>query len=288
MPEHTSHDDDGRLPEPDCSTSTSSAEGLRLTAFPLRNGDSMSIIPAPRQRKIFTGLSASAAKRCLPLMLANEAGWLLLNPVAFTVTWNGDEDVGSLHVAYEDRQPATSIVADAFGNGVLSFRIPYLFRTPPGWNLLARGPANYVKDSVAPLEGLVETDWSTSPFTMNWKITRPDTPVEFAAREPICMIVPQRRHDLEKFSPVLKDVRDEPEVHGQLNRWHANRAEQLRRSFLFRNGRLAVDDNQPDALQYLRGLYPDDSPAPEHQTKLVLRPFSDPRSAAESTSRRTR
>jgi hypothetical protein len=37
--------------------------------------------------------------------------------------------------------------------------LPMLFRSPAGYNLLVPGPANYPKDGVRPLEGIVEP-WS--------------------------------------------------------------------------------------------------------------------------------
>ena len=102
-----------------------------------------------------------------------------------------------------------------FGSGSLTFHIPYLFRTPPGWNLLARGPSNWPRDGVIALEGLVETDWAVATFTMNWKLTAIDRPVTFEAGEPFCMLVPQRRGDLERFAPRVDDFAADPEIsHG--------------------------------------------------------------------------
>ena len=40
-----------------------------------------------------------------------------------------------------------------FGYGILTWTLPYLFRTPPDWNLLARGPSNLPKDGIQALEG---------------------------------------------------------------------------------------------------------------------------------------
>ena len=53
-------------------------------------------------------------------------------------------------------------------------------------NLLGRGPAKTIKDGVAPLEGLIETDWATSSFTMNWKVARPFESIRFQKGDPIC------------------------------------------------------------------------------------------------------
>ncbi len=56
------------------------------------------------------------------------------------------------------------------------------------------------------MEGIVETDWASSVFSMNWKLTRAHMPVRFEVDEPICMIVPQRRAELEEFTPELRPI----------------------------------------------------------------------------------
>jgi hypothetical protein len=81
------------------------------------------------------------AYRCLPLLMANQAGWLLLNSHGLRATWDGGDGTQALRLEYvsgEPPYPATS----HFGHGILTWHVPYLFRTPPGYNLLARGPAN--------------------------------------------------------------------------------------------------------------------------------------------------
>ena len=77
---------------------------------------------------------------------------------------------------------------------------------------MARGPANYPKDGISPLEGIVETDWASASFSMNWKLTRKLWPVRFEIDEPICMIVPQRRGDLEEFVPELRRIESDEDL----------------------------------------------------------------------------
>ena len=60
-----------------------------------------------------------------------------------------------------------------------------LFRTKPeGSRLLVCGPANYFKTNAHPLTALIETDWMTMSFTMNYKISIPHYPVRFEQGEP--------------------------------------------------------------------------------------------------------
>lgn len=71
-----------------------------------------------------------------------------------------------------------------------------------------RGPANRPKDAIAPLSGLVETDWVSATFTMNWQFTRPHTEVIFDRGEPMCAVTPQRRGELAAWEPQVTAMGD--------------------------------------------------------------------------------
>lgn len=210
------------------------------------------------------------ANRCLPLLMANQSGWWILNSHPIEVFWTGGWDASCMRVRSldnADRCPANG----HFGEGVLTFTLPYLFRTPPGYNLHVRGPANMPKDGIQALEGIVETDWSFATFTMNWKVTRPRVPIVFEKDEPICMIVPQPRRALENFEPAVRDVTREPAVAQPFYRWWHSRTE-----FIAALGR-------PDSQEvkegwqkhYFQGVHIDGASAAEHQSKLDLRSFPD-------------
>src|SRR5205823_928053 len=154
--------------------------------------------------------------------IANQAGWLLLNRHPLRVIWDGGEELASLVVECLDGS-ATCPAASHFGHGLLTWHVPFLFRTPPGYNLLVRGPANWRKDGAYPLEGMVETDWSIATFTMSWQITRIGGPVIFERDEPICMLVPQRRGELEAFRPEIRDIEADPELNRAVDEWCRSR-----------------------------------------------------------------
>jgi hypothetical protein len=152
------------------------------------------ISPAPRWRDWMNATPGRGANRCLPLLMANETGWVLENPAPFRAVWDGSDSRDGVQVEYSPRCPINHRLATShFGSGIVTFPVSYLFRTAPGFNLLVRGPANWPKDGICALDGLVETDSSVAPFTMNWKITRPHDPVSFDEGEPFCMLDPQRR-----------------------------------------------------------------------------------------------
>ena len=160
--------------------------------------------------------------------------------------------------------PPTSRVASHFGYGIVTFQLSYLFRTEPGWDLVASGSWNRPKDGIAALTGVIETDWLPFPFTMNWQMTRPGT-VRFERDEPICTIFPVAREALTSVEPEIVALDDHPEVKAQLHEWAQRRANLMRELY-------AAPRALKDAWlrNYFVGRMPDGSAVPGHQTKLKL------------------
>ena len=119
-----------------------SGDAPELVAFTIPDRVPMELVPAQRWRAWMNETQDRFANRCLPLLMANELGWVILNPLAFEATWTGKASPASTTVRFDetaaDRKPP---VESYFGYGILTWSVSYLFRTPPGWNLLARGPA---------------------------------------------------------------------------------------------------------------------------------------------------
>jgi hypothetical protein len=241
---------------------------LPLVAYCLDEGDPpMPLVPAPTKRT-WMDSSERSAYHCLPMVIANQAGWFILSAHSFTVRWSGGDDLDALKIFYlsgDKRYHAVSI----FGRGILTFQIPYLFRTPPGYNTLVRGPANCPKDGAYPLEGIVETDWAVASFTMNWQITRANQTVSFQENEPIGMIVPQLRGNLEQFRPRFEDIGADTETARKYSQWVRSRR-------LFIGSKRTCPADTVTVIwqdHYLRGACVDGIKAPEHQTALRLHPF---------------
>ncbi len=155
----------------------------------------------------------TSARRRLPLNIANAHGWEILCPAAFTAVWSGQPGIDRVRIqtAGNDQPPAVS----HFGHGVLTFHLPCLFRTEPGYDLMVLGPINRPKDGIAPLAGVVETDWAACSFTMNWMLTRPGMEVSFAQGEPFCHVFPVKRGELEAIEPERHLLSEEPELKRQ-------------------------------------------------------------------------
>lgn len=214
--------------------------------------------PAPIRRPWMDASPGSYANRCLPLLIANQSGWELLNRGTIRARWGAGDGPGDVLVEAEGTEdPPTS----HFGRGILTWRIPYLFRTPPGWNLLVRGPANLPKDGASSLEGVVETDWAVAPAFHSWQLTRRDHTVVWEDGEPICTVLPQRRGELEDWRPETRDVFGDPVLADEYVTFSESRAD--------------FNATRPRAWQkdYFRGRSPGSAVAVEHQTRLHLQSF---------------
>jgi hypothetical protein len=156
-----------------------------------------------------------------------------------------------------------------FGHGVVTFNLPYLFRTPEGINLWVKGPSNAIKHGAQALEGVVETDWTAASFTMNWKLTRAAELVRFERGEPICMIVPVPRSIITDLQPVRCPLACNPGLKADYDRWSFDRDDFHRRKA----------EGDVEALSrgwqkdYFQGRDPGRERFQEHQTRLAVRPF---------------
>jgi hypothetical protein len=209
----------------------------------------------------------SFAYRCLPLTIANSMGWELLLPARVAAKWNGGPALTDLEVEVDDGEWGDQRLASShFGSGILTFQTNYLFQTDPGIGLWVRGAPNEPKDGIAPLDGIVETDWLPFTFTMNWAFTRPGR-IVFEAGETFCFLTPISYRALEAVTPEIRPLAATPELAAQYAAWAEGR-----REF---NTRLAADEPAAAAQRwqkwYTRGETALGGRAPErHLTKLRL------------------
>jgi hypothetical protein len=230
------------------------------------------IRPASPKRAWMDAAPESFPYRCLPLSIANSHGWEVLSPCGFEVEWNGGSAVEDVVVRADAGTPLQQMPVALFGLGTFTIHIEGLFRTPPGWNLYVGGPPNVAKDGVAPLAGIIETDWAPYSFTMNWKMTRPNHVVRFEEDEPIAHIFPIERAVIEDITPRLLPIDEDPDLKASFEAWSRSRDAFQQR----------VREHPPqkpaDKWQklYYRGLMPDGRcPIADHQSKLRVREFAD-------------
>jgi hypothetical protein len=168
------------------------------------------------------------AYRCLPLTIANQTGWFVNNPVGFTAIWTGLAKPGSVLFKFDTDAPRwRTWVNDQFGHGIVTWATPFLFRTrPAGSRLLVMGPVNRFKHGTQPLTAVLESDWMSASFTMNWKLTLPGQPVRFEAGEPLFQVIPMAVNlcaDLERASVTYRRVTDDPVVLAAYEQWKGSR-----------------------------------------------------------------
>jgi hypothetical protein len=246
-----------------------SGNNSAFIAYEIHRNHGMPIVPAPIERDWMEETDARFAYRCLPLVVANQSGWLILCPSSFSSRWNGGPHIDDVRLRFP-RGRRDGRIMSHFGCGVLTFSLPYLFRTPPGINLWVKGPSNWIKDGIQPLEGIVETDWSPATFTMNWRHTRPNWTVRFKAGDPICMVVPVPRGLPDGLEPRRLPLAKNKRLRSQYRVWMRERGQFL--NDLMRG--------EPEAVRrgwqrdYFLGRAPDGRQFGDHQTRLGLKEFA--------------
>ena len=229
------------------------------------------IRPAEATRPWMDASPEAFAYRCLPLDIANAHGWEILCPCDAEATWTGRGGTEDVVVRTPgDPAPGGGPVS-LFGQGVLTFHIPALFRTPPGWDLWITGSPNRPKDGIAPLSAVVETDWSPYTFTMNWRFTRRNHWVRFREAEPICFVFPVQRGALERMQPVVRPLDSNPALAAEFEAWSASRE-----AFQAQAAKApAAAPSDKWQKRYYRGLsMAGDAVAPGHRSRLRLKPFA--------------
>lgn len=229
------------------------------------------IRPASSRRDWMDASAESYANRCLPLSIANAHGWDVLSPCGFSAEWNGGAAPEDVRIEADPGTPRQDIPEALFGLGTLTFHIAGILRTPPGWNLWVGGTPNVAKDGIAPLSGVIETDWSPFTFTMNWRFTRAGHRIRFEENEPFAFLFPIQRGVIEQFDPKIIPIEEAPELKNQFEEWS-----------LSRNAFHALMRTNPPSSPsakwqkfYYRGVDASGCPhVKDHQTKTRALPFA--------------
>ncbi len=185
---------------------------------------------ADYQRDWMNATPSRHAYRCLPLTIVNQTGWWIKNPVGFTAVWTGSFLPGSIQFQFDNDDPAWPLsINSQFGEGIITWNTPFLFRTEPvGSRLLITGPTNYFRKNAQPLTALIESDWMIMSFTMNYKILTPFEPLRFEAGEPLFQAIPLVSNvctDLEEAEVRYMRLHEEPEVHRAYHEWSTSRSQ---------------------------------------------------------------
>ena len=238
-----------------------------LVAYGVSSTRGWGIEPASPRREWMDQSTDKFAYRCLPLTMANQAGWVVTSPLAFAASWNGKNETNSVTVRFlEDEGENKGQISGHFGHGVVTFTLPWLFRTSPGYGLWVRGPSNAPKDGITALEGVVETDWAPYTFTMNWRLTRRGSEVFFRKGEAICMLLPVALNVPEAIRPRFDSLESNPVLKQDYAAFIERRAANI--------ASLKAGGPSAWSMDYMRGHLPDGTEVTQHRRGFKLADFS--------------
>src|SRR4051812_12634224 len=81
-----------------------SDDAREIHAYEVSDTTNMLIGCGPPQRAWMDATTERFAYRCLPMVIANQAGWMIENPVDFTASWNGGRQPEDLWIDFGRRQ----------------------------------------------------------------------------------------------------------------------------------------------------------------------------------------
>jgi hypothetical protein len=212
---------------------------------------------SPKKRDWFT----PHFYRCLPLTIGNQYGFMIKSEFSFSAIWNGGEDPTDIIFNF-DKDPKElnhlyPMVYSHFGSGIITIDPPYVFRTPPGINLMTINPPNVVIPNITVMTGVVESDNIRRNFTFNLKMQMPNVEVFFPAGTPLAAFMPIPRNFGDNFNLVWADeIFDEETV---LEELQADSDHYLHRTL--------VEPSLPNKIGrlYFKGLDIYGNELPDHQ-----------------------
>jgi len=229
-------------------------------------GQRLNIEQSPVDRGWMDQTAMGYAYRCLPMSYANRHGWCVRLTEDVEATWDGGISPDSTTIIKGREQNGLRMADNGTGNGIVTFHLNAIPRTPLDWNLWIMGAPNLVIPGASALSGIIEADWMFTSPTSNWKITQTNQVVTFKKGDPVLFFVPVHRTEIESFEVNHKSFYDDPEIVRHYND-HAN----------WRNDKEKNGEGIFGKM-YMRGVRADGTkPEPEvnHKTRLHLN-TSDP------------
>src|SRR5947207_14549400 len=92
---------------------TADSNDNRIYAYEVCEPLDMPITTGPVARAWMDAMPQRAPYRCLPMTIANQAGWMIPSPVGFTAVWDGGMGLASLRVDFDNAPPQAQ--STAFG-----------------------------------------------------------------------------------------------------------------------------------------------------------------------------
>ena len=243
---------------------------MNITAYIVNDTSDklLTIAPAGKTRNWMDASSGKYAYNCLPLVIANQLGWVVSAAPSFSVIWDGRDQKDALKFSFDACEVEMSqFVVSHFGQGIVSFKLPWVFRTNPGIGLIVRGPSNQWLHGAHGLEGFVETWGLESTFTMNWKITIPNINIHFPAHFPFCQIMPYDIATINNYTCSKKPISANKPLQEKYTKWLNRRKDTLKNLF---SGTKTTNYYEKN---YFKGLDVEGEKIEGHLKKLNLSQF---------------
>lgn len=157
-----------------------------------------SINPSNTKRDWMDATANSHAYRCLPMTTINSHGWTVNLEKECVVEWDGTDNPKSVRII---RGPGEENVAGGF----VTFRLPYVFRTPADYYLWCGGQPNYKRNDMVALDAIVRADWYPSTFQITWKLLKPGR-IVFEKGMPIMFFMPYPKNIIDSVNIELYDL----------------------------------------------------------------------------------
>jgi len=162
----------------------------------------------PLRNKIKRDWFIKHAYNCLPLVMANQHGFVLNSLYDFTVEWNGGDAQEDVKITFKDenehrKHAEIQRIEPHFGMGTFTIQTCYTLRTPKGVNLMTFNPPNLFIDGLCCMTAVIETDNLRRDFTFNTRVTTSDSIVRVSKGDPLGCIIPYPRHFIDKYEMVV-------------------------------------------------------------------------------------
>lgn len=202
---------------------------------------------------------------CLPLTIANQYGFVVKATQDFELYWTG----GKAPVTVSKKNPELNSVQNYFtnfGNGVLTIDNSFIFRTPPGINIMVMPPTNYYINGITPMFGVVETDNLRRTFTFNLKVTEPNKKIYIKKGDWLASFMPIPRYFVESF-----ELDDATKYYSQkvLNNEIAEMNELVRQRYTPKEEGGDIGKPNDSGRRYFNGIYSDDKKFKDHQKRII-------------------
>lgn len=196
-----------------------------ITLYNIYGESHFEIQPLPMKRGWMNNVIGTNAYQCVPMNIANQSGWVVLNPVEFCAIWDGGPTNKSLQVHYHEESKINYAMSHLH-NGTLTIMPDFIIKTPEGISTLIRGVPNHPIQHITPLEAVVETDWLPFTFTYNFKFNFPGE-VIFKKGDPLFVFTPVKRTEIEQYTVTTKPIDKESEFGKEYFKYENSRREML-------------------------------------------------------------